>query len=84
MEELKFKSLWIDAPSWSDSILVDDFLIAIGKTKSNSVYHVAEVKLKMKGKIVRYTMKVLKSDLITAIRRESDQRIIPFTWNYRK
>lgn len=44
MDELK--SLYVDSPSWHTPIKVDDFLVAVGKLKSNSVYHVFEVKSK--------------------------------------
>lgn len=41
MPEDKLRSLYIDMPVWNKfGINVDDFLVAIGKTKSNSVYHV--------------------------------------------
>lgn len=76
----KPKKLYMDSPSWQ-SVKVDDFLVAVGKTKSNSVYHVAEVKTAPKGeRKVRHHLKVYKSDLITCLKRDSSQNIHPFTW----
>jgi hypothetical protein len=80
MDELK--SLYIDMPSWDEGVEVDDFLIAIGKKQSNSVYHVAEVKCSPRKdkRITRYNMKVYKSDLITMLKRDEDQRLITLVW----
>lgn len=86
MEE-SFKKLWIESPTWGANklIKVDDFLVAIGKKRSNSVYHVAEVtKTQTRGRMIRQHLKVLKSDLPTALRRDPDQTLVAFTWNYRK
>lgn len=78
----KLKSLYIDCAAWHEPITVDDFLITIGKRQSNSVYHVAEVRAKPnpKKRLVRYYVKVYISDLITALKKEPHQKIIPMTW----
>ena len=78
----KLKSLYLEQPSWYPPVKADDFLVAIGKTKSNSVYHVysvSEGKTK-KPRMKKYNMKVFVSDLITALRREPDQALISFYW----
>lgn len=81
-DNLQYKSLRIDYPSWQPEIQVDDFLVSIGKTKSNSIYHVAgTTKITRRGRIVRQHMKVVKSDLVTMVRRDNEQKVIPFTWN---
>lgn len=76
------KSLYVDMPTWSEGIIEDDFIITIGNTKSNSVYHVYESKLKIRpnGRVARYYLKVLKSDLITALHRDPGQKLIPMQW----
>lgn len=79
----KLKSLYIDMPNWVAGVKVDDFLVAIGKTKSNSVYHVAKVKSirpNEQKRIVRYYLSVYKSELTTALRRDKTQHLIPITW----
>lgn len=81
MEE-KTKSLYVDSSECSDLINVDDFVVTIGAKKSNSVYHVAEVRYRFfpeKG-IVRSYLKVYVSDLPTALQREPEQKLIPMTW----
>ncbi|MEX0313439.1 MAG: hypothetical protein AB3N18_04620 [Allomuricauda sp.] len=79
MDELK--SLYVDMPSW-ESLNVDDFIVAVGKTKTNSVYHIAECKHKPRPnkRMVRHYIKVFKSDLITALKRDPSQQLIPMTW----
>lgn len=75
--------LYIDMPSWSsDLVMVDDFVVAVGKTKSNSVYHIAEVKPvpRPEKRITRLYLKVFRSDLLTAIRREPSQKVITIQW----
>ena len=81
----KLKSLWIDCP-FSEGIKIDDFLVAIGEKKSNSVYHVADVKTKdsPKPRMKRHHLKVYKSDIITALKRDENQDLIPFYWYKRK
>lgn len=79
----KLKSLYIDMPIWSESVKVDDFLVAVGKKKSNSVYHVAEIKSvieKPEKRVKRCYIKVLNSDLVTMLSRDSTQRLITITW----
>ncbi len=82
----KLKSLYVDTPSWVPAILPDDFIVAVGKTKSNSVYHVVESKVKAnpEKRMVRYYLKVLKTDLILALRRDIDQQLIPMQWYSRE
>ena len=77
----KMKSLYVDTPQWND-VLVDDFLVAVGKTKSNSVYHVAEVRHvpKPEKRMTRHYVKVFMSDLLTALKRDPEQQLIPITW----
>jgi len=69
-------------PSWEKAVSVDDFLVAVGKKQSNSVYHVAEVnpKPRPEKRITRYYLKVYKTDLITALKRDEDQNLIIVTW----
>ncbi|AVR47242.1 hypothetical protein C7S20_19400 [Christiangramia fulva] len=79
----KLISLYIDSPIWENSIEVDDFIIAVGKIKSNSVYHIAEVKSKQSPKhkkLWRYYVKCYRSDLITALKRDPNQRLISMQW----
>ena len=81
--EDRLRKLYIDMPSWEEGVKVDDFLIAIGKKQSNSVYHIAEVRPPTNPKnerMNRYHLKVFKSDLLTAIKRDSDQKIQPIYW----
>ena len=69
---LKTKSIYVDMPSWSN-ILVDDFIACIGvKGYTNTIYHVAEVKrVTPRGdRVKRVHLGVVKSDLLTACRRE--------------
>lgn len=81
----KVKSLYIDRPSWANPICVDDFLVTIGIKKSNSVYHIIDVKAKPQSnkKVIRYYVKVFDSDLLTALKRTNEQNLIPLTW-YRR
>ena len=78
----KVKKLYVDSPSWAPIIIPDDFIVAVGKTKSNSVYHIVDsiAKPTKKKRITRYHLKVLKSDLITALRRDAGQQLIPMQW----
>lgn len=73
--------LYIDSPAWSAPVSVDDFIITIGKTKSNSVYHVAEVtENKRENRTTRYYVKAFRSDLITALNRSGSQKVLPIVW----
>ena len=76
------KSLYVDSPSWAPAIIPDDFIVAVGKVKTNSVYHVVESKPKinLEKRMVRYYLKVLKTDLLTALKRDPDQQLIPMQW----
>lgn len=69
-------------PRWTPAVKVDDFLVAIGKKQSNSVYHIASVRsvLRPGKRITRYHMQVYKSDLITCLNRDSDQQLITLFW----
>lgn len=72
----------MDTPDWEPDIVTDDFLVTIGKKQSNSVYHVYESKSKdgpKPGKR-RHHLKVFVSDLITMLKRDSDQKLIPIIW----
>jgi hypothetical protein len=77
-------SLYIDSPHWSPDLKVDDFIVAVGEKKSNSVYHIAKVNKKRRGRTKRFYVKVYKSDLITACRRDPEQSLIAMTWYKRK
>jgi len=77
------KSLYIDKLCWQHGVKVDDFLVAIGRKQSNSVYHVAEVlsiKPRKNGRMLRHQMKVFPSDLTTALKRDPEQNLHPFYW----
>tara|TARA_R110002012_G_scaffold190633_1_gene358218 strand:- start:24787 stop:25047 length:261 start_codon:yes stop_codon:yes gene_type:complete len=78
----KLIKLYIDSPQWEPAILPDDFAVAIGKKQSNSVYHIAEVRPvpKPEKRVIRYHIKCFKSDLITCLNREPDQKLIPIVW----
>lgn len=78
-------SLYIDTPIWVDPINVDDFIITIGQKKSNSVYHDAETRRKkfVEKRFARNYVKVYRSDLITALKREQGQKLIPIQWKKR-
>lgn len=85
----KIKKLYVDRPSWNTPICVDDFIVTIGVKQSNSVYHILDVNPKpivknkmvtMKGKMIRYYIKVFDSDLITALKRDKTQQLIPIQW----
>lgn len=82
MNDDKIRSLYIDCARWNDPVKPDDFLVAIGKKQSNSVYHVAEVKSKPRAhsRIIRYYLKVFKTDLMTALQRDSSQNLITIFW----
>ncbi len=74
------RNIYIDMSYDDNPIKRDDFLIAIGKKKSNSVYHVYSVVLKPKASKIRYHLEVVKCELIDALRREPPQKIQPFYW----
>lgn len=79
----QLKKLYIDMPAWDEPVRVDDFMVAIGKRQSNSVYHIAEVtpgKPRKDKRLVRYYLKVYKSDLITALKRGPKQKLIKIYW----
>ena len=78
----KLISLYVDSPIWQRPIIVDDFIVTVSKIKSNSVYHVAEVRSTpdVRGRRVRYNMKCYRSDLITCLKREDHQSLIIMSW----
>lgn len=88
MEQLNFKNLHYDMHKSQPPVQPDDFLVAIGQKKSNTVYHVYSVKPgkvgRKKGRlrpyVKRFHLKVLKSDLATALQRESNQKLWPIYW----
>lgn len=83
MQDDKLRKLYIDIPSWEKGVAIDDFLVAIGKNKSNSVYHIAEITRiidRKKDRMKRYHIKVYKTDLIMALRRDQDQQLIIIKW----
>lgn len=78
----KVVKLYIDSPQWNPEIKPDDFAVAVGKTKSNSVYHIAEVRSvpRPDKRIIRYHIKCYRSDLITCLKRDRTQNLIPIVW----
>lgn len=75
----RVRNLYVDC-RYNLEIKPDDFIVTIGKTKSNSVYHVLESKVKERSNGVRFYLKVLKSDLLTCIKRDNSQAVIPMKW----
>lgn len=75
------KSLYVDLEN-GGLVAVDDFLVAVGKKQSNSVYHVAEVTKSVVTKkgAMRNHLKVYKSDLLIALKRDWDQMLYPIRW----
>lgn len=80
------RKLYIDMAAWEEAPKPDDFLVAVGARQSNSVYHVVSVRAVPHRTLraVRYHLQVLKSDLLTVIRREKGQEVITMRWNVRK
>ncbi len=78
----KLVSLYIDIPVWNLNVRVDDFLVAVSKIKSNSVYHVAEVKVRLnvEKRIKRNYVKCYRSNLITMLKRDPEQKLIIVVW----
>ena len=78
----KLIKLYIDSPQWEPAICPDDFAVAVGKKQTNSVYHIAEVRSvpKPEKRITRYYIKCYKSDLITCLKRDINQQLIPIVW----
>lgn len=77
----RIRKLYIDQPSWCMAIIADDFLVTIGAKQSNSVYHVVESNPKPRAeRLIRYHLKVMISDLPTALKRGPFQQLIPMTW----
>lgn len=83
----KLISIYVDCLRGQAEIKIDDFIIAIGQTKSNSVYHVAQVQSKpspKNPKMIRHYLKCYRSDLLTALLRDPDQKLYPMTWYKRE
>lgn len=80
------RRIHIDIPASDPAICIGDFLVAVGKTKTNSVYHVANV-IRVCDRPAQHArrvyLEVLPSELRHAIRRDRDTRLIPFKWNPR-
>lgn len=79
----KLLSLYIDLHKEDIEVKIDDFIVAIGKKQSNSVYHIAEVTRRQCPKHIfawRFHVKVFRSNLITAISRDPEQQLIPIKW----
>jgi len=79
-------SLYVDVPLNYREVNVDDFIVTIGiKGHTNSVYHVAESKSKLRGKITRYYVKCYRSDLMTCCARDKGtQNVIDIQWYKRE
>lgn len=73
------KKLFVDSKQDID-IKADDFIVAVGKLKSNSIYHVIESRRSERACGFRFHLKVMRSDLPTCIRRDSNQKLIPMVW----
>ena len=78
----RVKSLYVDRPTGASEICVDDFLVTIGQKQSNSVYHIVECKSKPRPnpRMTRYYVKVMDSDLMTALKRDNSQQLITLHW----
>lgn len=79
LENDKILKLYIDC-GFDLEINANDFIITIGKNKSNSVYHILESRKAERTNGVRFYLKVFRSDLITCLKRESSQKLIPMVW----
>lgn len=79
------RKLYIDMAAWEPAPRPDDFLVAVGALKTNSVYHVASVRAvpHRERRAVRYYLQVYRSDLMTCMRRGPEQRVITMRWNSR-
>lgn len=84
----RLRSIYVDVPFNGGAINVDDFVVTVGKNgHTNSVYHVAEVKVKHypKKRMYRHYLKVYKSDLITLCRRDKElQNVMCMSWYKRE
>ncbi len=82
------RKFYVDMHQCDEPVKPDDFLVAIGKRQTNSVYHVAEVissrPLKKEPHIIRHTIITYKSDLPTALKRDPEQGLIPIQWYSRE
>lgn len=83
MQDDRLRKLYVDIPNWQKGLQVYDFIVAIGVKQSNSIYHIAEVNkvTPIKNKRAsRWHIKVYKSDLLTALNRDTEQALIPMSW----
>lgn len=78
----KIRKFYVDCDS-DININTDDFIVAVGKKRSNSVYHVVESRKEERPNGFRFYVKVLKTDLITCLKRELCQSIFPVVWHSR-
>lgn len=77
----KVKKLYVDMSQIHGDIRPDDFVITVGKKQSNTVYHVVESVPKQRSNgIIRYHLRVMVSDLLTATKRSKEQQIITMQW----
>jgi hypothetical protein len=74
------RKLYIDTRESRPSIKVDDFIVAIGKKKSNSVYHISEARHKINAGFVRNSIVAYKTELYIALMRNKDQQLVPVKW----
>ena len=75
--------LHIDFRDNLQCVFEDDFLVTIGKRKSNSVYHISEVKIRPHKNLVgvlRHDITCYKSNLVVALQRDPSQNLIPAQW----
>lgn len=80
------RSLYLDTAAWEKGPQVDDFLVAIGKLKSNSVYHVAGAGgfTTPRPHVRRWHLRVYLSDLPMLVQRDRVQQVWPLHWYPRK
>lgn len=80
----KTRKLWIDMPVNEKAPATDDFIVAMSRTKSNSVYLVASARQVLRKVPCltkrRIAMEVYVVDLATLLRRDADQRIFTMYW----
>lgn len=80
----KTRKLWIDMPVNESAPRPDDFVVAMSRVKSNSVYLVASARQVLRKVPCltkrRIAMEVYVVDLATLLRRDADQRIFTMYW----
>lgn len=80
---MEVKRQIMDLPFHYPNPQVDDFLVSEGDTKTNSIYHIMEITKVTwpKARIKRIHMQVVKTDLLTMIRRDKVEQLVhPFRW----